>query len=48
MNYMLDINILIYLIKNKPPAIADKINALDKADELLHVFFHLCLFVKRR
>ena len=28
--YMLDINILIYLIKNKPPSIAAHINALDK------------------
>ncbi|MBD9355244.1 type II toxin-antitoxin system VapC family toxin [Methylomonas albis] len=34
MIYMLDTNILIYLIKNKPPGIADRINALDKRDEL--------------
>lgn len=27
---MLDTNILIYLIKNKPPSIAETINALDK------------------
>ncbi|MDT8406676.1 MAG: type II toxin-antitoxin system VapC family toxin [Methylococcales bacterium] len=30
MIYMLDTNILIYLIKNKPPSIATRINALDK------------------
>lgn len=30
MIYMLDTNILIYLIKNKPPSIAAHINALDK------------------
>lgn len=34
MNYMLDTNILIYFIKNKPPAVADKINALDDNDSL--------------
>lgn len=28
MKYMLDTNILIYFIKNKPPAVADHINAL--------------------
>lgn len=28
MNYMLDTNILIYLIKNKPPSIAERINNL--------------------
>ncbi len=26
--YMLDTNILIYLIKNKPPSVAQRINAL--------------------
>lgn len=30
MMYILDTNILIYLIKNKPPSVADTINALDK------------------
>ncbi|MDI1278863.1 PIN domain-containing protein [Methylobacter sp.] len=30
MIYMLDTNILIYLLKNKPPSIAETINALDK------------------
>lgn len=28
MKYLLDTNILIYLLKNKPPAVADRINAL--------------------
>lgn len=38
MNYMLDTNILIYLIKNKPPGIADRINTLDKQDQLTMSF----------
>ena len=38
MRYMLDTNILIYLIKNKPPAIAERINALDPADALCMSF----------
>jgi tRNA(fMet)-specific endonuclease VapC len=37
--YMLDTNILIYLIKNKPPTIAQKINALDQDAEL-----RMCVF----
>ena len=28
MNYMLDTNILIYLIKNRPPAVAQHVEAL--------------------
>ena len=36
---MLDTNILIYLIKNKPPSIADKINSLTKDDRLYMSFF---------
>ena len=36
---MLDTNILIYLIKNKPPAVADRINALDPSDALCMSFF---------
>jgi tRNA(fMet)-specific endonuclease VapC len=36
--YMLDTNILIYLIKNKPPAIAERINALNPGDELCMSF----------
>ena len=39
MIYMLDTNILIYLIKNKPPAIAARINALDRDAELCMSFF---------
>ena len=38
MIYMLDTNILIYLIKNKPPSIAETINALDKDDVLCMSF----------
>lgn len=38
MRYMLDTNILIYLIKNKPPAIAERINALDPLDALCMSF----------
>ena len=38
MRYMLDTNILVYLIKNKPPAIAERINALDIGDELCMSF----------
>jgi len=30
MMYMLDTNILIYLLKNKPPSVAEHINNLDK------------------
>jgi tRNA(fMet)-specific endonuclease VapC len=37
--YMLDTNILIYLIKNKPPSVATRINALDPSDELCMSFF---------
>ena len=40
MIYMLDTNILIYLIKNKPPSIAAHINALDK-DAALCMSFSL-------
>lgn len=39
MRYMLDTNILIYLIKNKPPSVAARINALDPSDELCMSFF---------
>lgn len=38
MIYMLDTNILIYLIKNKPPSIAERINTLDKDAELCMSF----------
>lgn len=36
--YMLDTNIYIYLIKNKPPSVAQRINALDKATVLCMSF----------
>ena len=39
MIYMLDTNILIYLIKNSPPSIAKKINSLDKNDVICMSFF---------
>lgn len=39
MNYMLDTNILIYLLKNKPASIADKVNALEQNTELCMSFF---------
>lgn len=38
MIYMLDTNILIYLIKNKPASVADRINALDSKAELCMSF----------
>ena len=39
MIYMLDTNILIYLIKNKPPGIATRINSLDNDATLCMSFF---------
>jgi tRNA(fMet)-specific endonuclease VapC len=39
MIYMLDTNILIYFIKNKPPSVAAYINALDKDIVLCMSFF---------
>ncbi len=38
MNYMLDTNILIYLIKRKPPGVARRVNALGDADKLCMSF----------
>jgi tRNA(fMet)-specific endonuclease VapC len=35
---MLDTNILIYLIKNQPPAIAERVRALDAEDQLCMSF----------
>ena len=32
--YLLDTNILIYLIKNRPPAVADRLNALPADDQI--------------
>ena len=34
MKYLLDTHILIYLIKNRPPSIASKVDGLDDADTL--------------
>jgi tRNA(fMet)-specific endonuclease VapC len=39
MRYMLDTNILIYLIKNKPPSIAERINSLPAEAQLCMSFF---------
>ena len=39
MRYMLDTNILIYFIKNKPPSVANRINALDEEALLCMSFF---------
>jgi tRNA(fMet)-specific endonuclease VapC len=36
--YMLDTNTLIYFIKNKPPSVAARINALNEDDELCMSF----------
>lgn len=35
---MLDTNILIYLLKNRPPTIADRVNALDDEESLCMSF----------
>ena len=39
MKYLLDTNILIYLIKNKPPSVAERINALGEEAVLGMSFF---------
>lgn len=38
MIYLLDTNILIYLIKNKPRQVADRIDALPEEDQLAMSF----------
>ncbi|AWI79778.1 ribonuclease VapC [Parazoarcus communis] len=38
MKYMLDTNILIYLIKNKPPEVAERVDALNESDALCMSF----------
>ena len=38
MIYLLDTNILIYLIKNQPPGIAQRIDALPESDTLCMSF----------
>lgn len=39
MIYLLDTNTLIYLIKNKPPSVAVRVNALQEGDSLCMSFF---------
>lgn len=39
MRYMLDTNILIYLLKNKPASVATRVNALGSDDQLCMSFF---------
>ncbi len=46
MTYMLDTNILIYLIKNKPASVADRINALDGSVEVCMSFFTFAELLK--
>lgn len=46
MRYMLDTNILIYLIKNKPPSVAQRINALERGVELCMSFFTFAELLK--
>lgn len=38
MKYMLDTNVLIYLIKNKPESVTQRVNALGEDDELCMSF----------
>lgn len=38
MRYMLDSNIIIYLLKNKPASVAERVNALSDADTLCMSF----------
>ena len=46
MTYMLDTNMLIYLIKNKPASVADRINAFDSSVELCMSFFTFAELLK--
>ena len=39
MKYMLDTNILIYLLKNKPQSVARRVNALEEDAQLVMSFF---------
>lgn len=39
MRYMLDTNILIYLMKNRPAAVAERVNRIAADDELCMSFF---------
>jgi tRNA(fMet)-specific endonuclease VapC len=44
--YMLDTCTLIYLIKNKPPSVAERINALQPSDELCMSFITFAELLK--
>jgi tRNA(fMet)-specific endonuclease VapC len=44
--HMLDTNILIYLIKNKPPAVAARVNALGSGADLCMSFFTFAELLK--
>ena len=46
MKHMLDTNILIYLIKNRPPAVAERVNALGSSAELCMSFFTFAELLK--
>lgn len=46
MKYMLDTNILIYFLKNKPASVADRVNALESTDELCMSFFTFAELLK--
>ena len=46
MRYMLDTNILIYLIRNKPPQVARRLNALADKDSLCMSFVTYAELVK--
>ena len=39
MKYMLDTNILIYLLKNKPPSVVKRVNSLEEDAQLTMSFF---------
>jgi len=45
-SYMLDTNTLIYLIKNKPPSLAERINALGNDAVLCMSFFTFAELLK--
>lgn len=46
MTFMLDTNILIYLIKNKPPSVAQRIGTLESSVELCMSFFTFAELLK--
>lgn len=46
MNYMLDTNILIYFIKQRPYSVVKKINALEQADQVVMSFFSYAELLK--